>query len=228
VTSWRKRGFPFHHVEELPQLKPQAASREARLQAENEALRQKLNGDSGTSTAAQFDSWFSQTNQAVRATVLDDAVKPALAPIEQAWKQFPNDYKELVLDRLHRKVTDIIRNDKGFEERIERMKAEAARASSAQVRKEIGEQIVQLFRHRAERAVQYSKKEVLDFAARNLKQRVDDKHDRRQASQNRTAPNGTSRTVPRSIAPKTLTTDFKDGVFDSSTAYRQALELIRG
>jgi hypothetical protein len=37
----RERGFPFHHVEELPQLKPQAVSREAKLQAENEALRQK-------------------------------------------------------------------------------------------------------------------------------------------------------------------------------------------
>lgn len=225
----REMGFPFHGPEELAQLKPrETTSRVDRLQAENEDLRQRLNGQSGTSVAAQFDNWFTQTNQAVRATVLDDAVKPALASVEQSWKQFPNDFKELVLDRLHRKVQDVIRGDKAFEERIDRLKTDAARATSAQVRKELGEQIVRLFRHRAERAVEFNKKEVLDFAARNLKQRVDKSHDRRQASQNRTAPNGTSKAVPRSIAPKNLNADFKDGVYDSNTAYRQALEVIRG
>jgi hypothetical protein len=131
------------------------------------------------------------------------------------------------VDRLHRKVTETIRADAGFNQRIKLLNDQAKRAASAQRREEIGQSIKQAYVNRARLAVDVLKKPILEFAANRLKERADQNHARRQGAQNRTAPKGATGTVPRSLAPNNLI-QMPDGVFDPATAVKQACQLLFG
>jgi hypothetical protein len=222
----QRMGIPFYAKAEMQGL-ARGVDPVARLQAENARLHALVNGKSNTNQAAQFDQWFSGVAQTVRSAVLDDAVKPALASVESQWKDFPNDYSDLVVDRLHRKVTETIRADAGFNQRIKLLNDQAQRATSAQKRDELGQAIKQAYVNRAKLAVDAVKKPILEFAANRLKERADQNIARRQAAQNRTAPKGTTGTVPRSLTPNNLV-QMKDGVFDPAIAVKQARQLLFG
>jgi hypothetical protein len=226
-TIAQRMGVPFYSKSEMAGLARGGDDPVARLQAENARLQSLVNGKSGTDQAAQFDQWFNGTSQAVKSAVLDDAVKPALAAIEQQWKEFPNDYQDLVVDRLHRKVNETIRADAGFNQRIKLLSDQARRATSAQKRAELGQVIKQAYVNRAKLATDAVKKPILEFAANRLKERADQTHARRGAAQNRTTPAGSPGTVPRSLTPNNLV-QMPDGVFDPAVAVRQARQLLGG
>jgi hypothetical protein len=220
-----RMGLPFYTKSEVEGLARGGNDPVARLQAENARLQSLVSGKTGNDQAAQFDSWFTGTSQSVKTAVLDDAVKPALAGIEKQWKEFPNDYQDLVVDRLHRKVSETIRSDAGFNQRIKLLTDQAQRAASAQRRSEIGQTIKQAYVNRAKLAVDAVKKPILEFAANRLKERADQTHARRQNAQNRTTPAGSTGTVPRSLTPDNLI-QMKDGVFDPAIAVKQAAQLL--
>ena len=222
----QRMGIPFYAKAEMQGL-ARGVDPVARLQAENARLHSLVNGKSSTNQAAQFDTWFQGVAQTVKSSVLDQAVKPALATVESQWKEFPNDYHDLVVDRLHRKVTETIRADAGFNQRIKLLNDQAQRAASAQKRDELGVAIRQAYVNRARLAVEAVKKPILEFAANRLKERADQTHARRQAAQNRTAPKGTTGTVPRSLTPNNLV-QMDNGVFDPATAVKQARQLLGG
>lgn len=221
----RSAGYPFPMKAEMAGFKRQPTDPMEMLRAENARLRGQIEGNTGTSQAAQLKTWAADTNVAVEKGIVDDAVKPALASVEQSWKQYPTEFKELVVDRLHRQVLDVLKADEGFNDRIKRLSSLARRAPSAQRRSELGQQIQTAFVNRAKLAVEATKRPVLEFAANRLKERADQSHDRRQASQKRTAPNGANGTVPRSIVPKTAM-EFPNGEFDPAVAVKHALTLL--
>jgi hypothetical protein len=105
------------------------------------------------------------------------------------------------------------------------LKEQALRATSAQKRTEFGQAIKTAYLNRAKLAVDAVKGAIYRDAAEFFQERVNQRRDRREAAQNRTAPSGTNGTVPRTVLPKDLV-DFKDGVFDSDTAVRQARQLL--
>jgi hypothetical protein len=222
----QRMGIPFYAKAEMQGL-ARGSDPVARLQAENARLHSLVNGKSSTNQAAQFDTWFTGVAQTVKSAVLDDAVKPALASVESQWKAFPNDYNDLVVDRLHRKVTETIRADAGFNQRIKLLNDQAQRATSAQKRDELGQAIKQAYVNRAKLAVDAVKRPILEFAANRLKERADQTHARRTSAQNRTAPNGSTGIVPRSLTPNNLV-QMKDGVFDPAIAVKQARQLLGG
>jgi hypothetical protein len=222
-----RMGIPFYAKAEMQGLARGGEDPVRQLQAENARLHALVNGKSTTDQAAQFDTWFSGVAQAVRTAVLEEAVKPALASIEKQWQNFPADYNDLVVDRLQRKVTETIRADAGFNERIRLLNDQARRAASAQRREELGQAIRQAYVNRARLAVEAVKRPILEFAASRLKERVDQNHARRQAAQNRTAPKGTTSTVPRSLTPSNLV-QMPNGVFDPEIAVKQARQLLFG
>ena len=226
-TTTRRMGIPFYTKAELPSLKRGQADPVRNLQAENANLKTQLSGRTEQSQAAQLDGWRQATSKAVTTSVLDNAVRPALASVAEAWKAFPNDYQDLVEGRLHRRVSEVIEADKGFAGRIRLLHQQALRAPSAQRRDELGKQIQQAYVNRAKLAVDAVKRPVLDFAATLLRERSNDKHARRAAAQNRTAPNGSSSTVPRSILPKDIP-QMPGNVFDPAVAVRQAKRLLGG
>lgn len=221
----QRMGIPFYAKAEMQGL-ARGTDPVARLQAENARLNSLVNGKSTNDQAAQFDSWFQTTSNSVRSSILDDAVKPALATVEPAWKQFPNDYQDLVVDRLHRRVTETLRNDAGFNQRIKMLSDQARRATSAQRRDEIGQAIKQAYVNRAKLAVDAVKKPILEFAANRLKERADQTHARRNGAQNRTTPKGASGTVPRSLTPNGLIQ--MGDKFDPDVAVKQARALLGG
>jgi hypothetical protein len=226
VRSMAQRmGIPFYTKAEMQSLTARNGSDMlAQVRAENERLRAQIEGRSTTSQAAQFDDWFTGMSQSVNQAVLDEAVKPALAPVEKAWSQFPDDYNRLVVEPLHREVAKTVRADQGFKARIDLLHAQARRAASAQRRNAIGQQIQQAYVNRAKLAADAVKKPILQFAANRLKEQADQNHARRQVAQNRTAPRGQSGTVPRSILPNNF--PQMGDVYDPKVAVQQAARLL--
>lgn len=198
----------------------------AALRAENELLKSKVNGGSGNDQAAQFGAWQTATNTAIKTGIRDKALKPALEGVAKSWEKFPTEYQELVVDRLHRKVDEVLNSDAKFKANIASLKDRAKRAVSAQVRDTLAGQIETAYVHRAEQALDGVKKPVLEFAATWLKDRSDQAHTRRESAQTRTTPRGTSGTVPRSLIPNDLP-QFKNGMFDTATAMKQAEKFLR-
>jgi hypothetical protein len=221
----QRMGLPFHTLAQMPELVARGAGNGvANLRAENERLRAQIEGRTAPSPTAQFDDWFGGMSQSVNQAVLDEAVKPALAPVESAWSKFPDDYRRLVVDPLHREVAKTVRADQGFKARIDLLHAQARRAASAQKRNEIGQQIQQAYVNRAKLAADAVKKPILQFAANRLKEQADQNHARRQDAQNRTAPRGSTGTVPRSILPKNF--PQMGDTYDPKIAVKQAAALL--
>lgn len=217
-----RSGIPFHGPQEMEGLvrgEDPLAVAQRRIQE----LETQQNGRSTTSTTEQFRAWDQAQRQSVNAAVAD-AAKPALATAEAAWKNFPDAYNDLVVDRLNRLVNADVAGDQVLNQRAVELNAQARRATSERVRQSIGEQIKQLFVNRANLAVAKHSPAVLKFAAESLKGRSDATHDRRAGAQTRTVPKGPSAPVQRSVMPEMPT--FKNGAYDASTAYKQAQRML--
>jgi hypothetical protein len=223
----RSRGVPFYTKDEMPALKQRggAADPVEALRQENARLRAERDGTSTTNAAAQRQQWIQETDRSVAEAIQNDAVKPALAAVEKEWSKFPQQFQRLVADPLHRQVVDVIKQDKAFEGKIRLLKEQALRATSAQKRTEFGQAVRNAYLNRARLAVDAVKGTIYREAAEFFQERVNQRRERREAAQTRTAPSGTNGTVPRTVLPKDLV-DFKDGVFDSDTAVRQARQLL--
>lgn len=221
VTS--RSQIPFFSLDEMQGLQrgeDPIAARDLRIRQ----LESQLTGRQGTSTLEQFRNWDRSTRQSVQDAIFNDAVKPSLSSIEATWKDFPNDYNDLVVDRLHRLVSTDVKNDQALNARAIELNAQAQRATSPQVRERIAQEIKQLFVNRANFAVEKHKLAVAKFAADALKGRSTQTNQRRTAAQTRTAPNGTGTPVRQSVLPPDM--GFKNGLFDSSTAVRQAMAVL--
>jgi hypothetical protein len=224
----RSRGVPFYTKDDIGSLKGRGSAASDPVEAlrqENARLRAERDGTATTSQAAQRGEWIQQTDRAVGDTILTDAVKPALAAVEKEWGKFPQQFQRLVADPLHSEVVNAIKADKAFEGRIRIWKEQALRAPSAQKRAEFGQAIQQAYLNRAKLAVDATKGRIFREAAEMFQERVNNRHERRSAAQNRTAPSGSNGTVPRTVLPKDLV-EFQNNEFDSGTAYRQARQLL--
>jgi hypothetical protein len=219
-----RQKIPFFSLEEMPGMKPGAAKPDAAMRAELQRLQAIVDGRSTATQAEQFDAWQTATSKAVKTGVLDEVIKPALSSVEKSWEKFPDDYNDLVVDRLHKKVNEVLRSDEGFNARINQLDSLAKRAVSAQRRAEIGEEMKKVAVNRAKLAAEAVKKPILEFAANRLKQQADQRHERQASAQNRTAPKSATGTVPRSLIPKDFPA-FKDGVYDPKTAAAQMKRL---
>lgn len=187
-------------------------------------LESKVNGRSETGTAEQWNTWQMNHVKEVNQAVLNDAVKPILASVEEAWKNYPADFKRLVDDPLNREVAAAVKADPALKAKVQAHLQRAQRATSEQVRQSIGKQIQQLYVDRAKLALDTVKVPILKFAATVLKGRSDTNHERREGAQTRTTPKGASAPVKESLLPPTI--GFKGGVYDSTTALRQAAQLL--
>lgn len=217
-------GFPFHTVKEAQGLQPKGEDSTTRFTREIAELKAQLNGRTQTGTAEQYDTWSKESVKSVNTAIVDDAVKPALASVHENWKPFPDDYKRLVVDPLHREVMTIVKADPVLDRQVKDLQAQAKRAVSEQVRTQLAERIKQLFVHRANRAADASKAPILEFAAKWLKGQSDSTHERRTSAQARTTPKGPGAPVKASLTPPDL--GFKDGIYDSATAQRQLRALL--
>lgn len=221
--SAERMGIPFFVPAEMQKI-VKTEPVESRLVRENAELRAQLNGKTTTSTAAQYDAWARTNVNDVNKSVLEDAVKPALASVEGAWKDFKSDYQDLVVDRLHRLVTKDVRADEGLNQKVLELQGRAKRATSEQVRNQLGTQIKQLLINRANRAVEAHKPAVLKFAAESLKGRSDATHERRTGAQTRTVPKGPSAPVKQSLIADLPA--FKNNVYDPKVAAAQAMKYM--
>ena len=221
----QRAGIPFYSPEEMDGLARGAASDPtAQLREENARLQAELKGRSASNQAAMFDNWKRTVDQSIGNGITDEAIIPALAGVEAGWKQHQADYKQLVIDPLTAKVNEVIKSDSNFRQRIASMINSANRATSQQVRDTIANQIKQAHINRARLAVDAVKRPILEEAAKTLAGKSASTHARRQAAQNRTAPQSAG-SVPRSVLPDNLG-DMPNGVFDAKLAARQAARLL--
>ena len=166
-------------------------------------LEQQLNGRSANSQAAQLQTWQQQTGQAVRNGILETAIKPAVANVQNEgyWKTHQDAFNHHVLNRLHSEVTEVIKKDAGFLDRIGILNGYAARTPSAQKRAEYGQQIHDLYVSRAQLAVDAIKGKILKDATDWAVTQSNSRHARLQAGQQQRGPKGTGTAVPKSLIP---------------------------
>lgn len=217
-------GIPFHTLKDMGTLvrteEPLSAA-ERRIQE----LESQLNQRSGTSQTEQFSTWSRANQQTVNTAVYDEAVKPILSAVEDAWKDFPDDYQGLVVDRLNGAVTKALAGDQDLIRRTKELRARAQRATSEQVRADIGAEIQKLYVNRAKLAVDGAKAPILKSAATALKGLSVQNNSRRAAAQTRTAPQGTGTPVRQSVLP-TEGAQFKNNMFDRDAAVKQAMSFL--
>ncbi len=216
-------GIPFHAIDEMSTLATRrAVDPQASLRAENERLKAQLNGRSQNTQAEQVASFRQSVNQQIAAG-MQEAITPALASVADAWKSHPQEYKELVVDRLNKRIYEVLAADTVFSEQIRRLDEKAQRATNPQVRQVFGNQIKTMYVNRAKQAAEAVKRPILDFAANTLAAKASATNGRREAAQSRTAPKDTTTSVPRSLVPNTPEFSFKDGKFDPA----QAVAMMR-
>lgn len=225
ITS--RAQIPFFTPGEMAQLKTSRtedpiAARDRRI-AE---LESQVNGRSQTSATEQFASWDRTHKAEVNAALFNDAVKPGLNKIETLWAKFPDDYKRLVVEPLNREVGQAITKDVNLNRQVAELRARAERATSEQVRHDLGAQIKNLVINRARFAMDAVKGPILATAAKTLQGLSVQTHERRAGAQNRTVPRGESTPVRHSPVPALA--QFKNGVFDTATAARQIQQALNG
>jgi hypothetical protein len=216
--------IPFYTMNEMEGLS-RGEDPVAALTRRNQQLEAQLNQRTGSTAAERYSQWQTSHRDAVNTAVFKDAVQPALASVADAWKDFPDDYQRLVVDPLNREVTKAVREDSVLDQQVKDLNAKARRATSESVRQQIGDQIKQLFVNRAKLAAERAKAPIVKFAAEAVKGRTTNTNQRRAAAQTRTAPQGTGTPVRQSVLPPDL--GFKNGLFDSATAMKQALAVLR-
>lgn len=204
-------GLPFKKSDEMESFASVQTDPVRTLQQENLQLKAKLEGRNTNSQAAQLDTWHATTKQATLSAILNEAVTPALSDLQAAWGKISGGkeaFKDLVLDRLHSQVLATMKADTRFEGRMKLLRENAARATSAQRRAEIGEQLKQLHVHRAKLAADIHLPAIKSFAANAFKERSAANHQRRANGANHVAPSGGT-PVRRSLAPN-AGMDFED------------------
>lgn len=197
-------GLPFKKSDEMESFAKVQTDPVRTLQQENQTLKAQLNGRNTNTQAAQLDTWHATTKQATLNAILNEAVTPALSEIQTAWSKIPGGkeaFKDLVQDRLHSQVMRTMNEDARFEGRMKLLRDNAARATSAQRRAEIGEQLKQLHVHRANQAIEAHLPAIKSFAANAFKERNAATHQRRENAANHRAPGGSGTPVKRSIVP---------------------------
>lgn len=217
-------GIPFYSLQEMQGL-AQGEDPMAALTRENALLKSQVNGRQTNTAAERLQNWQTDHIKDVNSAVFNDAVQPALAPIADQWKDFPDDYRALVVDRLNSEVTKAVRDDQNLNAQVKDLNARAARATNPAVRQQLGDQIKQLFVNRAKLATEKAKGPILKFAAEALGRRSAQTNGRRTAAQTRTAPQGQGTPVTRSVLPDM---GFKNGMYDSGTAVKQAMAVLNG
>jgi hypothetical protein len=233
VETHKRFGLAFNEQAQFQRLAeerkkqppPSQSSETEQLRQEVQTLRDQISGKSATSEAAQYQSWFDSTVDTVRQSLLEEAVKPAMAAYAERWKDYPEQFEQIVLKPLHSKVQEELMKDTQLQARVQQLIAQAKRSPSAQIRSERAATIKQLAIHKALSAVQKEKGPYLKLAANSLVQQANQTHDRRRAGQSRTAPAGTNGSVPHSIVPKSIP-DFKDGIFDPDTVRQQIRAVV--
>lgn len=215
--------IPFHTLNEMEGL-VRTEDPNTALARENAELRARLDGRTTTTQTEQFGTWRQSNQQAVNKAIFEDAVQPTLASVADDWKTFPDDYKRLVVDPLNNEITNALRSDQVLIQKTRDLQARAQRATSEPKRQEIGAEIQQLYVNRAKLAADQAKAPILKSAANALKGLSVQNNDRRAAGQNRTAPNGTGTPVKHSVIPEVA--QFKNGLFDSGTAMKQAMAAL--
>lgn len=215
--------LPFYTPDEWKGL-ARTEDPQARLVIENAELKAQLNQRSGPAPTEQFATWNKSNSEAVNAAIFEGAVKPALSSVEESWKDWKDDYQRLVVDPLNSEVTKAIRGDQDLAQKTADLRARARRATSESVRQSIGDQIKELYVNRAKSATDKIKGPILKFAAEALQGRSATKNGRQSAAQTRTAPSGTGTPVRQSVLPPV--SGFKNGVFDSATAMKQAVAAL--
>lgn len=219
-----RAGLPFYTKAEMQGL-ARGSDPVVQLRAENARLNAQLNGRETNNQTAQFSQWFNGTKTAVNDAIVKDAITPALESVAKAWEKFPADYKRLVVDPLHSEVKAALKSNESFGREIDALHAQARRATSAQVRDRIGQQIQQKYVNRARLAADSKKGEILKFAANWLKEQSQSSHARRQDAQSRTAPRASASAPPRSLLPGNVP-QFQNGEYDTATALKQAMAAL--
>ncbi len=222
----QRTGIPFYTPEEMEGLARGDNDPSAQLRADNARLQAELNNRNASTQAAAFDGWKASIDQSLDKAVEEQAIHPALKSAQDAWKAHPEDYKNLVIKPLNDKVQEVLKADTVFRQRIASMIGNARRATSQQIRDDIGAQIKQAFINRANLVVEKEKFPILNAAAKLLANKSTDTHARRTAAQTRTAPKSVG-SVPRQVLPDNLG-EMPNGVFDPNLAYKQASRLFQG
>lgn len=205
-------GLPYRKSAEFETFAAHATDPVTALQKRNQELQAKLNGRSTNDQAAQFDTWKADQTQKVSSSILNEAVLPALSETQKAWEKLPGGkeaFQDLIVNRLHSKVREVLNGDKRFGERITLLTKNARMATSAQARAAIGEQIKQTYINRANLAVSAHEAEIKKFANLAFKEQNDKLHQRRATAAQRVAPGGGGPAVKKSLAP--ASNDFEYG-----------------
>lgn len=175
-------------------------------------LEQQQSGRTANDQAAQFDTWKVNHSKQVSASLLNEAIMPALSETQKAWEKLPGGkeaFQDLVVNRLHSKVRDTLLNDLRFNDRIELLDKNARRAPSAQMRATIGDQIKQAHIHRANQAIEAHLPDIEKFANLAFKEQNAATHQRRTVAATRVAPGGGGSQVKKSLVPAMA--DFEMG-----------------
>jgi len=216
--------LPFYTPTEVKGL----AKGEDPLVAANRRIQQlesQANGTpAGDVSAERFKTWNQGHIADVNKGIFDNAITPALSSVADSWKEFPADYQRLVLDPLNREVMKAVNSDTALNQQAAALRTQAKRATSEQVRTQIGNQIKQLFVNRARLAADKAALPILKPAAEWLAFKSQQTHGRRAAAQTRTAPQGQGSPVRRSVLPEAPA--FKNGMYDSKTAMRHAMSVL--
>ena len=220
-----RNGIPFYTPQEVKTL---VRSEEPLTAAQRriQELEAQVNGRQTTSAAEQYRAWDGAHTKAVNDSVDTDVVVPALSSVADAWKAFPDDYQKQVVEPLKRDVITAIKGDPVLRQRVADLRQRAQMAATEQARNRIGEEIKQLVINRARLAVDQAKAPILKTAAEWFTWRNQQTHARKASAQTRTAPQGQSTPVRQSALPTQA--PFKNGLFDSQTAMKQALAAING
>lgn len=225
ITEMTSRAnVPWHTMREMETLN-RGEEPLTLAQRRIQELEGQLNGRQVSGATEQYANWDKAHVKAVNAAVFTDAVTPALSSVADAWKKFPDDYQRLVVNPLNSEVTAIVRADTVLAGQVDDLRARARRATSESVRQGIGDQIRQLYVNRATLAAEKAKGPIVKFAADALQGRSAQTNERRTAAQSHSAPGGTGSPVKQSIMPTDVGT-FKNGVYDSGTAMKQAMAAM--
>lgn len=197
-------GLPYRKSAEMEAFARTAADPVTALQKRNQELEAMLNGRSTNDQTAQFDSWHNDHKQKVSSSILNEAVLPALSETQKAWEKLPGGkeaFQDLIVNRLHSKVRETLKADQRFGERITLLSKNARRATSAQARAAIGEQIKQAYINRANLAAAAHRPEIERFAGLAFKEQNAASHQRRATAAQRVAPGGGGLPANKSLVP---------------------------
>lgn len=193
-------------------------------------LQTQLNGRQAADSTAQYESWKANLAQTNAKAITDEALIPSISEEQRtAWAKFPAQFQNLVIAPLNKQVRDVIAKDAGFQERLTILGKQAERATSAQVRANIANEIQRLYVNRARVAAGALNGPLLKEAGALLHQQNQSVHQRRQTAKNQNSPQGSRTQVPRSLIPESVVNGNRAGTsFNVNDAVRDSMRLVGG